>query len=276
MISRMVCTLVIARFVSRRLHNAAHGADHGVGIALGAHLHGGKRRVFLGHRQVHHWLRRVPDLVHHRVAGHTDDFAQACIAKEMKPLADRAFVRPEMFRHRFVDDRDLASFFAVVVGESVALQDGNAKRVEIIWRDGIDGGQGTAIAGRFVLALGKNRASESATHRKVRGDRRGLHSGSGTGALHDAAIELLRLAFGIVQRAEINGHHEEFFGLEARINFLRVLLAANEQPRAHQRNQCERGFDDDEQGCAPDCCAIRPSCRGRRLSACRRDREKRP
>src|ERR1035438_6825264 len=103
----------------------------------------------------------------------------------MKPLADRAFVGPEVFGHGFADDRDLSRIFAIVVGESMPLEDGDAQRVEIIRRDGINQGQRAAVAGCFILAFGENGAGEASPKWKVSGDRSGLHSGSGAGALDD-------------------------------------------------------------------------------------------
>ena len=50
-----------------------------------------------------------------------------------------------------------------------------------------------------------------------------------------------------MQSADVKRHHEEFCGFEAGIDFVRVDLAAHEKPGADQRDESERGFDDDQQ-----------------------------
>ena len=113
-------------------------------------------------------------------------------------------------------------------------------------RDVVELRQRAAIAGRLALSLRKNRAAQSATERGNGRDGRRRDAGRRFRALDCVAEELLAAAFVIMERAQIERHHEQVLRFEAQTDSLRVLHAADEKPRANQRDHRQSDFGNHE------------------------------
>src|SRR4029077_4107156 len=140
---------------------------------------------------------------------YADDVAELRFVKEVEPLTEGIFARPEVPGHRFVDHRDRLRVFAIGVREDAAADDGNTQSFEVGGRNGIECGERAAIAGGFVLTFGENRAAKATANWEVRGYGGELHARSGGSSLDGCAEKLLGFTLIVVKRAKIKSHHEE-------------------------------------------------------------------
>src|SRR5262249_22540933 len=138
------------------------------------------------------------------------------------------------------------SVLAVGIGKFSAADERNAQGLKVIGSHVIELGQGAAIAGSFILALGKHSAAKATTQGEIGCNGRGLDTWNRPGTIYSRAKILLSPAFLVMQSSQIESKNKEFLGLEARIDALRALHAANEQTRADKRDKCQGNFGYDQ------------------------------
>ena len=101
---------------------------------------------------------------------------------------------------------------------------------------------------RRVLPFEEHRPREAAgKERNGARERRALHAGHRRRPLERFALELLTARLGIALPAEIERQRREVLGVEAGVDPLRVLKAAEEQAGADQRDERQRHLRRHEQ-----------------------------
>ncbi len=107
--------------------------------------------------------------------------------------------------------------------------------------------EGAAIIGVGLFAFAKNGAREAAAEHTVRGHGSAQDSGNSFGAFDGVAEKLLAVIGVITQGAKVEIHLQKILRLEAGIEFLGILHAAQKQSRADERHKSQSNFRNHQQ-----------------------------
>ena len=234
----------------------ADGGSHGRrdlrGIAVHADREPGVRRRHPAKGHVGAREQRIL-VVHFAVEeiGSDADDREPLVARvrtgHLEATAERLLIRPQLFRHRLVDDGERTLRVRFGIGEVPAAQDANVERAVQVRRD--RGEPDVRLLALFVGPALDGRASPAAApaERDEVGRERRAHARQRFDAPDDVGgaqgARLLRL---IRVSGQEEPHRHQRRGLEAGVALLKGLEAPDEQRRAHQQHQRRRHFDDDE------------------------------
>ena len=203
------------------------------------------------------------------VAREADDFQPRPLrAAEADALAYRVPVGEVASGESLVDDDDAGRAFTILRVEVAPAQDGDVQGLEVVQGD--RAGEGDVV-GHVLAAAARALAAAGAVGRVLPRDhhaalparaaerrrahqRRRLHARQRRHTLQRTPVELLPLRLRVAQQVDVERHRQHVLRVEAGVNALRPLEAAQEQARADEQHQRQRDLRDDQkvaQGEAP-------------------------
>src|ERR1700690_1051046 len=193
--------------------------------------------------------------VHLHVCYYADDAEWRWRRAEDELRAEWVAGAEEAFGETLVDHRHALAGVNIRIGENAAAQQRNSERLEVGWRDGINGrcqfrGVGFRLTGNSKWNRGARAEERQAD---ISADGRFLHAGNRfefakhiAGKLRALGRFAVRIHRWIIWDGNPDLADAEFVGLESRVHAQHIPETAHEQARAHEQNQGESNFAADE------------------------------
>src|SRR6266511_4551340 len=178
------------------------------------------------------------------VGRYADNLAPAVRASIADALADRVFIREVAARRRLADDDDFGRVLVIAFGELASRDEPHAHRAEIVLADGAVPRHGPLIGLRrgtaFDYEIGVG-VGAGERERRNRGGR--LHARQRPDALQKLAVKRGDLiTFGIHRLRQRYDGGQYVARVEAGVNALKPDEAFDQQPRADEQRQSQRGL----------------------------------
>src|ERR1700733_13023937 len=222
-------------------------SGHGFRCQASANVQGAFRHKVLRERNVKERLRIFANRLIFSIVRDADDLRElAGCAIHAETFSDGVFVRPEAIGHGLVDDRDMRRRCVVGIREVAAAEKGNAHRVEVRGVNGVVKHTRQLFSQSCRVALDCDRSfTRETAHWYVRRETRGLHSGQFPHSAFDLAIKGGRSRLVVPELMRVHRDVQNMIWIEAEIEALNFLQAANEKSGGDKQHQRTRNLRDD-------------------------------